>query len=281
MSADDSDEDTDLEDVTDHYASGYEAGRLQRSQGRIEAERTRELLDRLLPQAPCDVLDIGGGPGDHACWLARRGHRVHLIDIVPEHVELARRFSKQQADAPLVGAEVGDARLLTQANQSVDAALLLGPLYHLTKRGDRVQALREAWRVLRPGGVMVAAAISRFASTFDGLRKELLRDPVFVRIVARDLEDGQHRNPTRHKPYFTDAFFHHPDELRAETSDAGFHSSEIYGIEGPAWLAHDLDAWWDDVTLRETLLTIARKVEREPALLGVSAHMLVVATKRA
>src|SRR5204862_445674 len=100
--------------------------------------------------------------------------------------------------------------------------LLLGPLYHLTEPSDRLAALREAHRVLRGGGIIFAAAISRFASALDGLVRGFLHDEQFVRIVERDLKDGQHRNPTEHPAYFTTAFFHHPDELRAEVEEAGF-----------------------------------------------------------
>ncbi len=72
------------------------------------------------------------------------------------HVEQARRASDEQPAAPLASATVGDARRLDRPDASVDAALLLGPLYHLTERGDRVAALAEARRVLRPGGVLAA-----------------------------------------------------------------------------------------------------------------------------
>src|SRR5215211_9253937 len=139
------------EDLFAHYAGKHEGQRLFRfAHNRLELLRTRELLLRQLPLPPAVVLDVGGGPGVHAAWLAGRGYRVHLVDVVPEHVRAA-------AEHGLVTAEVGDARRLTQADGSVDAVLLLGPLYHLVARAERLSALAEARRVLRPGGVLLAA----------------------------------------------------------------------------------------------------------------------------
>jgi len=266
-------------EVADHYASGYEAERLASGSGRIERERTRHLLTRFLPAAPATVLDVGGGPGGHALWLAARGYRVHLLDIVPLHAQLALAGSRRQPDAPLAGATVGDARALPWDTGTADAVLLFGPLYHLTAADDRQAALREAHRVLRPEGVLLAVGISRFASLFDGLRHGYLRDPAFAAIVERDLRDGQHRNPTGHPAYFMDTFFHHPDELRAEVAAAGFDVRDVYGVEGPGWLAGDLDAWWENPEHRERLLRVAGAVETEPTLLGVSAHLMAVAER--
>jgi SAM-dependent methyltransferase len=267
------------EAIAAHFASGYEADRLHQGAGQLDRERSRELLARFLPPAPATVLDIGGGPGGHACWLAARGYRVHLIDITPLHVELARQASACQPQAPLASAEVGDARSLSWANGTADAVVLFGPLYHLTDRGDRVQALREAHRVLRPGGVLLTAAISRFASALDGLCRGFLKDPQFAAIVRRDLANGQHRNPTGRPEYFMDTFFHHPDELRTEVAEAGFLTAEVYGVEGPCWLLSDFDAWWDNAEYRDRLLQIARALEREPSLSGISAHLVATATR--
>ena len=160
------------EEVSAHYASGYEKQRLDISSGQLERTRTRELLKRLLPAAPATILDVGGGPGGYACDLAAQGYKVHLIDIVPVHIEQAKKASESQPHAPLAGAEVGDARSLTHGNESADAVLLFGPLYHLTSKADRLQALREAHRVLKRGGILLAVGISRFASTMDGLRRD-------------------------------------------------------------------------------------------------------------
>src|SRR5262245_59545362 len=220
------------EAIAAHYASGYEADRLHQGAGQLDRERSRELLARHLPPAPAVVLDIGGGPGGHACWLAARGYQVHLIDITPLHVELARQASARQPDTPLASAEVGDARALSWAAPSAGAVVLFGPLYHLTDCNDRLQALREARRVLRPGGVLLAAAISRFASTLDGLSRGFLKDPQFANIVRQDLIDGQHRNRTARPEYFMDTFFHHPEELRAEVAEGGFAATRIYGVVG-------------------------------------------------
>src|SRR5262249_59100842 len=172
-----------------------------------------------------------------------------------------------------------DARWLPYADASADAVLLLGPLYHLTDRGDRLRAWREAGRVLRPGGVVLAAAVSRFASALDSLRTGFLDDPLFARMVDADLRDGVHRNPTGDPAYFTTAYFHRPEELRAEAEEAGLRHEATLGVEGPGWLLQDFDRWWADEARRARLLAGARAGEAEPALLGVSAHWLAVARR--
>jgi ubiquinone/menaquinone biosynthesis C-methylase UbiE len=268
------------EDISDHYASGYEIDRLTTGDGKIERERSRDLLKRFLPQAPATILDVGGGPGRHACWLAGLGYKVHLIDIVPLHVEQAKQASKKQPDTPLASATVGDACELLWDTESADAVLLFGPLYHLTARQDRKKSLSEAHRVLKPKGVLLAVGISRFASALSGLRYGLLKDPQFVKIVDQDLKNGQHRNPTNHPDYFTNAFFHHPDELRNEVSGAGFTVDGIYGVEGLPGLIMDIDDWWNNETHRQQFLRIARALETEPSLLGVSSHLMAVARKK-
>ncbi|MGH2617943.1 MAG: class I SAM-dependent methyltransferase [Thermomicrobiales bacterium] len=258
-----------------HYGSGYEWERLADGTSRLELVRSQVLLSRFLPPAPATVLDIGGGPGAYAAWLAREGYQVHLLDAVPLHVTQAREASAQQPDHPFTAA-VGDARALPYGDESADAALLFGPLYHLTERGDRLQALAEARRVLRPGGVVLAAAISRYASLIDGLKRGYLADPGFVRIVERALDDGQHRNPQDHPGYFTTAYFHHPDELAQEIVAAGLSLDAVLAVEGPGSLLPDLSPWWDDPQRRDLLLAFIARVEAEPSLLGMGGHLMAV-----
>jgi SAM-dependent methyltransferase len=197
----------------------------------------------------------------------------------PLHVEQARQASQAQSDAPLAGIEVGDARSLKRADMSVDVVLLFGPLYHLTERADRLQALREAHRILRPGGILLAVGISRFTSALDGLRQGFLDDPDFVQIVERDLTDGQHRNPMNHPAYFTTAFFHDPKELEIEVEESGFQYKMTLPIEGPFWLSSYVTENFNDQRRREQFLVLMRRLEQEPSLLGVSAHLLAIAHK--
>jgi len=263
-------------EIITYYAKAGEAARLFGGPGQIELARTQEIILRHLPSARGVVLDVGGGPGVYACWLAGLGHEVHLIDTSDRHIDQARAASARQPGRELASARVGDARWLDRPAAGADTVLLLGPLYHLTGQRDRLAALGEARRVLKPGGLLVAAGISRFASLFDGVFRGLTRDPAYVAIVERDLADGQHRNPTSHD-YFTTSYFHLPHELAAEIAQAGFVVRELLGVEGPGWLLPDLESRWSDPGERERLLWAARAVEREPTLLGLSAHLLVVA----
>jgi ubiquinone/menaquinone biosynthesis C-methylase UbiE len=263
----------------EHYANGYEAQRLQGSTSQIELARTQELVMRYVPALPAVIFDVGGGPGVYACWLAKQGYEVHLVDATPLHVELARQASQAQPDTPLASIEVGDARLLKRPDESCNVVLLFGPLYHLTERVDRLTALQEAHRVLRSGGLLLAVGISRFTSALDGLRQGLFDDPTFTQIVAGDLVDGQHRNPTNQPEYFTTAFLHHPEELRAEVQESGFLYERTLPVEGPLWLSDYVVANFADQKRRDYFLALARRLEEEPSLLGASAHLLVVARK--
>ena len=263
-------------EILAYYGRGNEEQRLTASVGRLEWIRTWDILERHVPPAPSRVLDVGGGTGVYALPLAERGHRVHLIDAVPLHVERARALSATSA-APLAGATLGDARKLDVADETFDVVLLFGPLYHLTERRERLDALAEARRVLVPGGLLLSAHISRFASACDGIRDGGLRNPAFAAIVDRDLIDGIHLNPTNRPDWFTTAYLHRPEEIRSEIEDAGLRFDDLVAVEGPAWMSPDLDAWLDDDAARERLLDVLRRLEKEPSLIGASAHILSVA----
>ena len=268
-----------MQKVIDYYSEYDEQGRLASGFGQVEFLRTRDLVSRHLPSPPATVLDVGGAAGRYASWLAEEGYEVHLIDPVPLHVEQARRASAAQPETPIASCEVGDARKLAFDDAFADAVLLLGPLYHLVDVEDRRRALAEAFRALKSGGYLFAAGISRFASTIDGLVTGSFLDPAFREIMQRDLESGEHRNPTDNPAYFMDTFFHHPDELKVEVEDAGFESVELFAIEGISYMVDDFDANWEVEENREFLLEIVEKTEQEPSLIGASPHILCVGVK--
>jgi SAM-dependent methyltransferase len=274
-----SDDKVSFGDVVAFYDAYDEAGRLGALYFPLERARTEELILRHLPESPGVIYDVGGAAGAYAYWLAARGHTVHLLDLSPKHVRQAEEAGRT-ATHPLASIRRGDARTLPFADASADAALLMGPLYHLHERDDRLSVLREAARVLRPGGWLFAAGISHFASFVDGLRTgDLLDDPAFARIVENDLRDGRHRNVTRNLDYFTTAFFHRPEELDAEIGASGFRETTVFAVEGPAFVLPDFAARWSRPEARETLLRFLRAIETEPALLGASPHLLACAKK--
>jgi SAM-dependent methyltransferase len=264
------------DEVLAYYALGGERDRLEEAYFPLERARTQELVRRHLPPPPGVVLDVGGAAGAYAFWLAEGGYEVHLVDPVPLHVAQAEEASRARTGARLASARVGEARRLEFSDETADAVLLLGPLYHLTDRGDRLDALAEARRVLKPGGLVFAAGISRFASLLDGLRGSVFDDHGFARIVEQDLADGQHRNDTGIPDFFTTAFFHQPGELGTEVREAGFALAGLFAVEGPGAFVPDFGARWGNPDSRERLLDLVRRVEREPALLGVSPHLLAV-----
>lgn len=266
---------SDADDIQRFYQAGLEGGRLLEGSGVIELARTQDILERYLPAPPARVLDVGGGTGVYARWLAGRGYEVHLVDPSPRHIEEARAH----AAPALASARMGDARRLEEADGSADVVLLLGPLYHLVERDERVCALAEARRVVRAGGLVVAAAIARHASLLAGLFHGLIDDPAFLRILERDLREGQHRNPTARLEYFTTAYFHLPAELGEEARDAGLAVDAVLAVEGPAWMMPDWEARWRDESRRRQLMDLLQRVEADPAVLGMSAHLLLVARK--
>jgi SAM-dependent methyltransferase len=260
--------------ILQYYESGQEADRLESPFSRWEKLRTLDLLDRFLPRAPALILDVGGAAGAYAFPLATKDYVVDLIDPVPLHVEQAKQRAAMDQRVPR-SFKVGDARAIPCEDGAADAVLFFGPLYHLTDSNERLKAICEARRVLRAGGVLLAVAISRFASALDGIGRGLISDPKFVRILDQDLRTGQHRNETGNLDYFTTAFFHHPDELRMELIEGGFPAPRLCAIEGPLWTVPE------SVTAeqQEGLMATMRKLENEVTLIGASAHIMGVATK--
>jgi ubiquinone/menaquinone biosynthesis C-methylase UbiE len=264
------------QEVLQHYAEVDEGARIVSGLRQLELVRTQQLIRRFLPEKPLDIADVGGATGVHASWLAEDGHHVHLVDPAPGHVEAARALSPS---AGSVEATLGVAAELPFDDGSMDAVLLLGPMYHLTEAADRVAALRESLRVGRPGAPLFVAAISRYASLFDGLGRKMLFEPGFRSIVEGDLRDGRHLNPTNHPHWFTTAYLTHPDGLRAEAEEAGVDVDAVFGVEGIADYLPSLDDDWEIPARREAIIWAAEQTETEPSLAGLSSHLLLVGHK--
>lgn len=256
-----------MKEITAFYDLDLEHDRLSRGLGLIEFARTLDVLVRVLPEPPATVLDTGGGTGAYARELLRLGHRVHLLDVIPKHIERVR------ADPTLAALEsvtLGDARDLPYPDESVDTALMMGPLYHLTGAEDRAKALAEAVRVVRPGGPVAVTAIPRAAAICGDFKHGLDEEDYSRTIRERAYTTGLYLNYEERPGFFTTAYFHHPAELEEELKAAGLRDVTLYALEGPA------SKLLADPVRRDGLMTALRLVERDPALMGVSAHILGV-----
>jgi ubiquinone/menaquinone biosynthesis C-methylase UbiE len=271
--------DSKIDKVVKYYSDYDEQARLSSNLGQVEFVRTQNIISRYLKSPPAIVFDVGGASGRYSCWLAKEGYEVYLVDPVPKHIEQAKEASDAQSEAPIASCTVGDARRLEFDGEIADAVLLLGPLYHLVEAQDRNHSLAEAYRVMKPGGYLFAVGISRFASTIDGLMSGYYLDPIFQVIMQQDLETGHHRNPTNNPTYFMDTFFHHPDELKAEVSSAGFEIMGLFAVEGIIYMMKDFEKNWKTEVNREFLLDVISKIEREPSLIGASPHVICVGAK--
>ncbi len=271
-----------VSDPTRYIQRGYDLNP-QREWERMDRHRTEfavslRALEAHLPPAPARVLDCGGGPGRYAVELARRGYMVTLFDLSPECLRLAETKAAE-AGVTLVSYEQGTATNLARFDaDSFDAVLLMGPLYHLLEEVERRQAVAEAYRVLKPGGVCFAAFISRYA----GHRWAARYQPTWI---VEEPEDAERLLTTGLLPprgeegsHFC-AYMAHPTEVEPLCRGAGFEAATALGVEGlvsmieedalnaldgPAW-----DAWVD----------LNTRVAADPSLHGGVEHLLVVAHK--
>ena len=255
-----------------YYAQGKERDRLATPKGVLELVRTQEILLRRLPAAPAVVADIGGGPGRYAVWLAELGYEVEHRDVMDLHVEQLTALGH-----PSVRTAVGDARSLDLADASVDAVLLLGPMYHLRERADRLQTLQEARRVTRSGGPIFVAAISRWAARLDGVLQERLyeRFPEVLSVLPESERTGNL------PPIVPDGFLgftHRPGDLVDEIAEAGLQLEDLVGVEGLPLASSDMAERVDDPASWDVVLDAARAIERVPELLGLSPHLVATAT---
>jgi ubiquinone/menaquinone biosynthesis C-methylase UbiE len=242
---------------------------------RTEFAVTIRALKEFLPLPPAKVIDIGGGPGRYALALAGLGYEVSLVDLSAGNLTFARKKA-EEAGIHLEKILQANAMDLSEfPDESFDAAVMMGPLYHLLLHEERILALREAWRLLNPGGLIFAAFISRFGAFRDAASKGAawaLESPETVEKILKtgiDVSEGEG---------FTDAYFAHPDEVIPLCESAGFQTEMRMGCEGVA-AGHESYINSLEGEEFERWVDLNYQIGQDPAAIGASDHILYIGRK--
>jgi len=197
---------------------------------RMEFAVTKRLLSSFLP-ATGRVLDCGGGPGRYALWLAERRYDVTLFDLSAACLERAK--AEAQGVGLALAYEQGNAMDLSQfADASFDTVLVMGPLYHLRELSDRQRAMAEAVRVLRTGGLVAAAFITRTAALRYVAKEEATRILELYEPMLNVIRQGFDLTfPPPDDDHFQ-AYFAHPAEVEPLLRGAGLAPLGVYATEG-------------------------------------------------
>jgi ubiquinone/menaquinone biosynthesis C-methylase UbiE len=263
-------------DIDSFYSTTSEEGRLQLGLGPLEFERNKELISRYLPKKGI-IIDIGGGPGVYSEWLAGLDHEVHLIDPVEKHIKQASKRSKQ-AKKPFK-AILGEAQKLDFPDSFADVTILHGPLYHLQQKEERIKALIEAKRILKPGGVILGFAINHSASTIAALLNGFIHAPEIFEMCKEELTTGIHTPPKNMPGVLPSAYFHRPDELKDEIEEAGLTYLDIYAVEGMIWMDKNYFESRSDAGKKARMMELMEIIEKDKALLSLSPHMMIAGRK--
>jgi len=263
-------------DIDDFYSNASEEGRLQLGLGPLEFERNKKLISSYLPKKGI-VIDVGGGPGIYSEWLAGLGHQVTLIDPVEKHI---RQANKRSAKAKkLFKSLLGESQRLELANNTADVIILHGPLYHLQIKADRLRALSEAKRVLKPNGIVLGFAINHTASTIAALLNGFIHAPEIFDMCVEELKTGIHTPPKSMPGVLPSAYYHRPAELKAEFEEAGLKYLDTYAVEGLIWMDKNYFETRSDSKKKEKIMELMKITENDPALLSLSPHMMIAGRK--
>ncbi len=214
-----------LQDIQDYYASYDEDARLSRHQ--LEFEITQKYLEEWIYSAD-EILELGAGTGKYTELLAKRGKKIHAIDLSPRLVAQAKERIKPYREAT-VTLEARDARDLSHLKSlSFDAVMIMGPLYHLVDRDERLRLLKSAHGLLKPGGKLLSSHISRLGLFGYMMRKypNWIFNEQEIDSVLRDGIDHTHARAGKFRAYFGK-----PEQTVAEHQSAGFEMLRLGALE--------------------------------------------------
>ena len=258
--------DTDLNQFYENYD---EDARLLTRAGNVEFSTTMHFIGKYLKPG-IRILEVGAATGRYSHNLARMGYRVDAVELVEHNIELFRSLTTPEEDVTI---RQGDARDLSVfEDDTFDLTLVLGPMYHLFEGSDRRQALREAVRVTKKGGVIFAAYCMLDASILCyGFARNQLNE-----LIREDRIDLKEFTQVRSRlDYFC---LSRKEEIDALREGLGVTQLHFAAAEGYAKHMESALAEMDEETyalfLRYHLATCQR-----PDMVGISHHTIDIFRK--
>lgn len=264
-----------MKNVIDYYSCFDEWGRLDREP--LEFIINWHYIKEYLPPSGI-VLDNGAGPGKYSMELAKLGFNVILSDLTPRLVELAKeKASELGLTEHFKGLHVLNATNLDGLpSELFDASLMLGPLYHLQREEDRINAVRELFRVTKKGGIVFVAFQSRMRMTITSLQYPQHWKPNDTMDSIKEFRDTGIFNHVD-KGRFTGAYYFNINDIKPFMESQGFETVDMIGSSSiNALISNEQRQSWEENGLIDLLIELAK----DPSVLGISSHLLYIGRRK-
>lgn len=266
--------------IINYYNQFDEWGRLEREP--IEFQVNWHFIKKYLPQTGY-VLDNGAGPGKYSMELGKEGYTVILTDLTPRLVEIAKDKAKElKLEGQFEGFYAADASDLNMIkDEQFDASLMLGPMYHLQKEDERIQAVRELNRVTKKRGFVFVAFMPRIRHILTSLiNPENWKPNDNMDTIVQFSQTGcfNHADEGR----FTGAYYFNIEEIIPFMESQGFETLELIGSNPGAILNNDSWNYWRDKGDQEVrkIIDLIKEKAADPYILGISTHLLYIGKKK-
>ena len=271
--------------IQKYYGIFEEWERFERpDDGALEFAVNQAWIARYLPPPSARILDVGGGPGRYSIWLAQQGYRVTLADLSADLLEIARTKAREAGANLEAIVEANATDLSDFGDATFDAALCMGPMYHLIDDADRRGAATELARVVKSSAPVFVAFLNRLQALRVVVNPDIPLPAVFTPLTALNFlrrwhEDGLFISPAM--GVFTDAYFAHPGEIVPFMENADFSTLEIVASESIADPVQKHIASFRErqPELHDWVLGRLIDIANESSIIGTAGHILYIGRK--